>query len=455
MPPAIAWVDEVAPDEAISVCGAKMGRLAELFRAGVSLPRGFTVTVEAFRRHWHHAGLDEVADAALGGLGAGAGPAEIEAAAGAIRAELAGRDLGADLAALIADAYEELSSRCFEINVPTAVRSSAIGEDSGTASFAGIFDTYLGVSGPDRVLDAVRRCWASLFNARAVAYRLRAGTHYRDMPMAVGVIELIHARASGVAFSAHPVTGKTDRVVIETSWGWGEAVVQGLVTPDHVEVGKADGRVLKYQVADKTVVSAFDYAVGRVIETEMPARLVSRRVLDEEQVAAITDAVLAVERHYGYPVDVEWVLDRHRREGEPVCVVQARPVTVTAPQTAPTEWNPAAMAAKYVFGGNIERMRNVLTVFTATPRTRPRSTPTTPRPTRRWPRRSPAWTSFTHRHCASLDGSQPPYLPDRRAQLPLAGGDGRLPWSSPEGQAATADVPNFATGGVTMFIAYD
>src|SRR5689334_10340404 len=253
-----------------------------------------------------------------------------------------------ELAAAIGDAYEELCSRCFEINVPAAVRSSAIGEDSSTASFAGIFDSYLGVSGPDRVLDAVRSCWASLFSTRAVAYRLRNGLHYAEMPMAVGVIELIHARASGVAFSAHPVTGKTDRVVIETNWGWGEAVVQGLVTPDHIEVGKADGRVLKYQVADKTVVSAFDYAVGRVIETEMPARLVSRRVLDEEQITAITDAVLAVERHYGYPVDVEWVLDRHRREGEPVCVVQAR--TVTAPPTAPTEWNPAAMAAKYVFG---------------------------------------------------------------------------------------------------------
>jgi pyruvate, water dikinase len=346
---AIAWIDEVAPDEAVGICGAKMGRLAELLQAGVSLPKGFTVTVGAFRRHWDEAALDEVADAALGGLGADAGPAEIEAAASAVRAELAGRDLGADLAALIGDAYEELSSRCFEINVPTAVRSSAIGEDSGMASFAGIFDTYLGVSGPDRVLDAVRACWASLFNTRAVAYRMRAGTPHRDMPMAVGVIELIHARASGVAFSVHPVTGKTDRIVIETSWGWGEAVVQGLVTPDHVEVGKADGRVLKYQVADKTVVSAFDYAVGRVIETEMPARLVSRRVLDEEQIAAITDAVLAVERHYGYPVDVEWVLDRHRREGEPVCVVQARPVTVTAAQTAPTDWNPAAMAAKYVF----------------------------------------------------------------------------------------------------------
>ena len=356
MPDAIAWLDEVAPDEAVGVCGAKMGRLAELLRAGVSLPRGFTVTVEAFRRHWEQAGLDEVADAALGGLvtdaEAGAAeiePAKIEAAASAVRAELAGRELGADLAVLIGDAYEELSSRCFEINVPTAVRSSAIGEDSGTASFAGIFDTYLGVSGPDRVLQAVKQCWASLFNARAVAYRLRAGTHHRDMPMAVGVIELIHARASGVAFSAHPVTGKTDRIDIETSWGWGEAVVQGLVTPDHVEIGKADGRVLKYQVAAKNVVSAFDYAIGRVVETAMPARLVDRRVLDDEQIAAVVDAVLAVERHYGYPVDVEWVLDRHRREGEPVCVVQARPVTVTAAAATPTDWNPAAMAAKYVF----------------------------------------------------------------------------------------------------------
>jgi phosphoenolpyruvate synthase/pyruvate phosphate dikinase len=348
---AIAWVDDIAPDQAIGICGAKMGRLAELFRAGVNLPKGFTVTVEAYRRHWQQAGLDEVAATALAGLDAGAEPATIEAAAAVIRAQVAEREMSADLAALISGAYEELCSRCFEINVPAAVRSSAIGEDSGTASFAGIFDSYLGVSGPDRVLDAVRACWASLFNTRAVSYRLRNGLHYADMPMAVGVIELIHARASGVAFSAHPVTGKTDRVVIETSWGWGEAVVQGLVTPDHIEVGKADGRILKYQVADKTVVSAFDYAAGRVVETEMPARLVRQQVLDHEQITAITDAVLAVERHYGYPVDVEWVLDRHRREGEPVCVVQARPVTATAPASdTPTEWNPAAMAAKYVFG---------------------------------------------------------------------------------------------------------
>lgn len=350
-PGPLAWLDAIPAEQAVGMCGAKMGRLTELLRSGVSLPQGFTVTVEAYRQHCDRSGLDPVIDAALGGLGADAGPGEIETAALAVRAELAARPMDPDLAGLIVDAYEELSSRCFDINVPTAVRSSAIGEDSHAASFAGIFETYLGVSGPDRVLEAVRDCWASLFSPRAVGYRLRAGLRHQDMPMAVGVVELIHARASGVAFSAHPVTGKTDRVVIETNWGWGEAVVQGLVTPDHIEVGKADGRVLRYQVAAKKVVSSFDYAAGRVVETAMPARLVDRRVLDEEQIAAVVGTVLAVERHYGYPVDVEWVLDKYRRAGEPVCVVQARPVTATQPAAAlPTTWNPAAMAAKHVFG---------------------------------------------------------------------------------------------------------
>jgi pyruvate, water dikinase len=351
MPDAIAWLDAIDPQRAIRACGSKMGRLAELLPAGVKVPQGFAVTADAYRRHCAKIGLDEVIDAALSVIHCDTEAAGIESAAQAVQAELTSRELGTDLARLITGAYEELSSRCRGINVPVAVRSSAIGEDSATASFAGIFDTYLGVCGGDQVLEAVRRCWASLFSARAIAYRLRAGLHRRDMPMAVGVLELIHPKASGVAFSASPVTGKTDRVVIETNWGWGEAVVTGLVTPDHVEVGKADGRTLRYRVATKKVISAFDYAVGRVIQSDMPASLVDRRVLDDEQIAAVVDAVLTVERYYGYPVDVEWVLDKCRRAGESVCIVQARPVTVTSAGTdpMPTTWDPAAIAAKYAF----------------------------------------------------------------------------------------------------------
>lgn len=349
----VVWIDEVDPAAAVAVAGSKMGRLTELHQAGVCVPQGFAVTVEAYRRHCAESGLDTQIDAEVGGLGAAPGQDAVNAASARIRELFERTPITDALAAEITEAYDGLCLRRVDINVPTAVRSSATGEDAADASFAGIFDTYLGVSGTERVLAAVRSCWGSLFTARALAYRLRRGISHLDMPIAVGVIELVHARASGVAFSVHPVTGKTDRMVIEASWGWGEAIVQGVVDPDHVEVGKTDGRVLKYDVAHKKVVSAFDYAVGQVIEMEMPARLMDRRVLDDEQIAAVVAAVRAIEDHYGYPVDVEWVLDRHRRAGEPICVVQSRPVTVVGDETAqaPTAYDPVAMAQKYVFSG--------------------------------------------------------------------------------------------------------
>ena len=170
--------------------------------------------------------------------------------------------------------------------------------------------------------------------------------------MAVGVITLVHARASGVAFSSHPVTGNPHRMVIEGSWGWGEAVVQGLVTPDHIEIGKSDRRTLDYQVAEKTEVSAFDYAKGLVVTQEMPKLLRNERILDEDQIAAVVESVLSIEEHYGYPVDVEWVLDRHRRPGEPITIVQTRPITVKMEEQASLpRWDPVAYAQKYAFSG--------------------------------------------------------------------------------------------------------
>jgi pyruvate, water dikinase len=354
MSDAIVWTEQVDPATATSVAGAKMGRLSELLHSGASVPQGFSVTVDAYQRHCAESGLDGRVDEVLAPLASAGGdpdPITVEAASRTIREAFERTPMSASLTEAITEAYEELCLRCVDVNVPTAVRSSACGEDAHDASFAGIFDTYLGVSGAERVLAAVRGCWGSLFTGRALDYRLRRGRSHRDMPIGVGVIELIHARASGVAFSVHPVTGKRDRVVIEGNWGWGEAVVQGLVTPDHIEIGKADGRVLAYEVAEKKVVSAFDYAAGRVVEIDMPSRLVRRRVLDDEQIAAVHAAVCDIEQHYGYPVDVEWVLSRHRRPGDPITIVQARPVTVTESAPAPAVWNPVALATKFAFGG--------------------------------------------------------------------------------------------------------
>lgn len=349
----IAWRDELDPASATVIAGPKMGRLTELSHLGLQVPRGFTVTVDSYKRHCRESGLDIFLSEQRQTLTDSADQERIRAVADTIRDRFESTPVEPVLAAAVIDAYADLAFQCGEVNQPVAVRSSATGEDSTQASFAGIFETYLGMSGEDQVLAAIRRCWASLFSARALSYRLERGGSHWEMPMAVGVLELVPAKMSGVAFSIHPVTGKRDRIVIEATWGWGEAVVGGAVTPDHVEVGKSDRRVLSYRVADKQVVSAFDYAKGEVVEADMPARFRNARVLDEEQIGAIADAVSVIEEHYGHSVDVEWVIARSRRAGEPVSIVQTRPVTVGSDAAAPqpgASWDPGAYAAKYAFG---------------------------------------------------------------------------------------------------------
>jgi hypothetical protein len=332
----VVWLDAADPQTVALVAGSKLGRLAELHRIGVTVPRGFAVTVDAYRHH-----LAAISD----------GAAVEEAASKEIRAALAETPIADEIRDAVVVAYRELSARCAESEVSVAVRSSATGEDSSGSSFAGVFDTYLGMTGADQVLDAVRRCWGSLFAARALSYRLERGATHADLAMGVGVLELVPAHAAGVAFSVHPVTGRSDRIVIEASYGWGEAVAQGLVTPDRVEVAKADARILRYDVATKTVVSTFDPRLGRVVERDMPVEMRDRRVLDDEQIAAVAREVAVIERHHGHPVDVEWVLDRRRRHGEPICIVQARPVTVVEPvSAAPMAWDPVDAFMRYTVG---------------------------------------------------------------------------------------------------------
>jgi pyruvate,water dikinase len=349
----VVWLEDLDPGSAASVAGSKLSRLAELARTGLIVPRGFGITTAAYLAFCEESGLERTIAEHLKAVTDAGDLAEGESASAAIRAAFEAAPMPEGLAAAVVDAYEELCYRCVDVNIPTAVRSSATGEDSVVASCAGQFDTYLGVTGAARVLAAVQRCWGSLFTARALLYRLAKGLSHHDSPMAVGVLELVHARGSGVAFSIHPVTGKRDRMVIEASWGWGEAVVQGLVTPDHIEVAKGERRILRHDVADKAMVSTFDYAAGAVIETEMPDRFRHRPALDTEEVGAIVDAVLRIEELYGHPVDVEWVIDKHRRAGEPVTIVQTRPETVHAAGEADSEaprWDPATYAARYAFG---------------------------------------------------------------------------------------------------------
>ena len=328
--------------------GPKLARLADLGRAGFQVPTGYAVTVDAYRDFVRETGLERAIAAELAAIDDDADPEAFDAVASRIRARFASQPLPAAMRARFEQAYDALCFEVREVDKPVAVRSSAVGEDAADHSFAGQYETYLGVSGVDAVNDCIRLAWSSLFSARAIGYRVRSGLGHDGMPMAVGVLELVRARAAGVAFSVHPLTGRRDRVVVEGSWGYGEAVVGGLVVPDHAELDKDGLGLLEYRTADKTVVSVMDYRHGAVVERPMPAAFARARVLDDDELVAIARSAVAVEAHYGHPVDVEWVLQRGRREGDTIVLVQARPVTAAGQGFVdPPRWDPVRYALRY------------------------------------------------------------------------------------------------------------
>ena len=348
----ILWVEDL-DDSHRPLVGSKMSRLGQLARWGLTVPAGFGIAAAAYHRFMEASGLNDLVDELVGNITDIEDTEAVDVAAARIRGEVESAPMEDELRDALVAAYEQLCHQLFYVDVPVAVRSSAIGEDAADASFAGQFDTYLGLSGSDVVVDGVRRCWASLFTDRGIIYRRKNELTHRTSPMAVCVLELIDARSSGVAFSLDPVSGKRDRIVIEGNWGWGETVVQGLVTPDRAVVDKEDLRVLSHDVRDKQTVSTFDASEGRVVERDMPEPMATAPVLSDEQLAAIAVAVKQIEDNYGQPMDVEWVIPRSYRSGDPATIVQTRPETVYG-ETAeePVEWDPVAMATKYAFGGD-------------------------------------------------------------------------------------------------------
>jgi len=346
----IAWIQDLTSTD-IGLAGPKIAKLGELGTAGVRVPRGFVVTTGAYQRASDNTDAPAKIDALIDGV-AGADSSTIRELAKRARDVVSAIRLPVSLRDAIGHAYGDLCGASGDSALPTAVRSSATGEDAADASFAGQFDSYLGVTGASNVIDAVRSCWASLFTERAIIYRAEKGIRHHDCPMAVGVLELVDARASGVAFSVHPVTGRDDRIVIEGSWGWGEAIVGGLVTPDRAEVGKSDNRILDYVVSDKTVMSDFDREAAEVLEVAVPPELRTARALSDEEVLEISDAVQLIERHFGHAVDVEWVASPVAPGDSRITIVQARPETVHAPDGPADrpEWSAGGYALKYAFG---------------------------------------------------------------------------------------------------------
>ena len=224
------------------------------------------------------------------------------------------------LEAQIREAYEALSAD--EPDLAVAVRSSATGEDTASASFAGMNETYLNIRGADAVVDAVRRCWASLFGSRTVFYRAKRGFGQADMDIAVVVQRLVDATRAGVMFTIDPSTGATDRLVIEGAFGLGESVVSGSVSPDRYVVEKESLDILERDVRPKEL-TIESVAGGGTITRELRPEESKRAVLSDDEARTLGEMGRRIERHYESPQDTEWAFDA---DGS-LWMLQSRPVT--------------------------------------------------------------------------------------------------------------------------------
>jgi len=300
----------------INAVGGKALNLGIMSSAGLPVPGGFCVTTDAYRSV-----VADQLDDLMGKLGDATDPGEATAAAEKARGRVLSVELPPQLRIAIADHYQALGD-----NEPVAVRSSATAEDLAYASFAGQQDTYLNVVGSAALLDAVRRCWASLWTDRAVSYRNANAIDHRSVALAVVVQRMIDATTAGVMFTANPITGTRHETVIDASPGLGEAVVSGAVNPDHFVVNAVDQSIVTRRLGDKRIM--ITSLPGGGTELRELTGGSSEACLNDEQVLQLVDLGQQVQRQYGAPQDTEWALD----SAGTFWLTQARPITTLYPQ---------------------------------------------------------------------------------------------------------------------------
>lgn len=313
----IVWfTDPQATDP--SLVGGKGANLGRLTQASFPVPPGFCVTTAAYRSFVEHGAL-------AGELGRLAGTLDyddldrLEGVTAEMRALITGADYPPELAAAIDKAYGELGSDCY-----VAVRSSATAEDLAEASFAGLHDSLLDVSGTEGLLDAVKRCWASLWTARATAYRKNNGFDHGTVEICVAVQTMVDSDVSGVVFTGNPITTATDEMVINASYGLGEAIVQGIVTPDEYTVRTGTLDIIGRTIGSKAVQTVRDPQTGTgTVTTDVEDARRAQPALTDSQIIELGGLARRVQSYYGdLPQDIEWAF-----ASGTLYLLQSRPVT--------------------------------------------------------------------------------------------------------------------------------
>lgn len=302
--------------------GGKCASLGAMTQAGVAVPPGYAVTTDAYVAMLDETGLCGEIEAQLARTDF-SDTASLDRSAQAIQVRFRSHNLPTAVDSAIRTAYVAMGA-----DTPVAVRSSATAEDLPDASFAGQQDTYLWVVGADAVVAHVRDCWASLFTARAMKYRHDKKLGQIEILMSVAVQKMVNSRVAGVAMTLDPLTGDRTRIVIDASYGLGELVVSGVVTPDNYTVEKVLMEIIDRKVTDKHLELVPDVAAKTTVEREVDNERRHAQCLSDADILMVAKLAKQLDKQNGCPQDVEWAFDADLPDGENLVALQSRPETV-------------------------------------------------------------------------------------------------------------------------------
>lgn len=320
----IFWFDEVGQEHS-HIVGGKCANLGAMIQMGMPVPPGFAISVKAYKRFVEETGTAPEVSRRIESLGKLEGIEQFDKASQTIRSLIESREIPKDLREEISLAYRALCAKMGISEVPVAVRSSGLVEDSASASYAGQFETFLNVKGEAEVLDKVKRVWSSAFTARAIAYRARKGIPIGEEMLSVGVLKMVNPRCAGIGFTVDPASGNTSKIIIEANWGLGEAVVSGAASVDRYAVNKDTLEIGERTIGNKEI-QVVSKEKGTVTEEVPPdKRLIS--CMANEEIKEVARLAKLLEDHLGSPQDIEWAVDADLPFPQNVLLLQTRPVT--------------------------------------------------------------------------------------------------------------------------------
>jgi len=309
----IKWFDQISKDD-IASAGGKGANLGELTQAGIPVPPGFVVLANSYfafldthrlRVQLHHLlSTHDTSD-----------PRQLETVSKKCSQLILQSEIPAAIASEIFAAYHKLGS-----HTPVAVRSSATAEDLPEASFAGQQESYLNITGDANVLDKVRLCWASLFGARSIFYRVEKKFDHFKVGIAVPVQQMVQSESSGVMFTVDPISTDRDKLVIEAVWGLGDYIVQGVVNPDHYLISKTTDKIISKNITKQEIMEI--RSTHGVKEVKVPPKIQEKQKISDEVIIKLAQLGKKIHHHYYFPQDIEWAYANKK-----IYITQSRPIT--------------------------------------------------------------------------------------------------------------------------------